>query len=177
MSMMESVQWLDRRFDFDHTENIFPAALERLRKMPLQLFQKINEIPTDYLSIRIGNRWSIKENIGHLTDLEPLGWLRLDEILLGREEMQPADPSNRKTEEADHNSRSSSYLLEEFAASRNQTLLLLENLGERDLFRSSRHPRLKTPMRIMDLSLFIAEHDDHHFDWIVFLENQLRSSH
>jgi len=30
------------------------------------------------------------------------------------------------------------------------------------VFKSALHPRLKTPMRTMDLFLFVAEHDDHH---------------
>jgi len=30
------------------------------------------------------------------------------------------------------------------------------------LMYSSLHPRLKTPMRIVDLAYFVAEHDDHH---------------
>jgi|GEM_PF-4393916 len=28
------------------------------------------------------------------------------------------------------------------------------------------HPRLKTPMRIVDLAYFVAEHDDHHLSRI-----------
>lgn len=173
---MESVKWFDRKFDFDYTENIFPAILQRLRNTPDKLFQKVKEIPPELLSIRIDNHWSIKENIGHLTDLEPLGLLRVEDILQGREEMRPADLSNTKTEQAGHNSRSSEHLLEQFAASRNQTLLRLENLETQDLFRASRHPRLQTPMRIMDLFLFVAEHDDHHIARIIFLENRLRHS-
>jgi predicted short-subunit dehydrogenase-like oxidoreductase (DUF2520 family) len=28
--------------------------------------------------------------------------------------------------------------------------------------RTSLHPRLKRPMRLIDLCFFVAEHDDHH---------------
>lgn len=37
-------------------------------------------------------------------------------------------------------------------------------LGARpaDLERSARHPRLGSPMRVIDLAYFVAEHDDHH---------------
>jgi uncharacterized damage-inducible protein DinB len=174
---MESVKWFDRTFDFGFTENIFPLIVSRLKKTPDKLFQKIKEIPVDYLSIRKDKVWSVKENIGHLTDLEPLWQQRLDDILTGREEMHPADLSNKKTDLANHNSRSSEYLLEEFSEARNQTICMLENLDEDAIFKSSRHPRLRTPMRTMDLFLFVAEHDDHHFERIVSLENQLRHLH
>jgi len=40
--------------------------------------------------------------------------------------------------------------------------LMLENIPEELIFRFSLHPRLKTPMRTMDLFLFVADHDDHH---------------
>jgi hypothetical protein len=35
-------------------------------------------------------------------------------------------------------------------------------LKEEDVFKFSLHPRLKTPMRTIDLFTFVAEHDDHH---------------
>jgi hypothetical protein len=28
--------------------------------------------------------------------------------------------------------------------------------------RTAHHPRLDRPMRVMDLAVFVAEHDDHH---------------
>jgi hypothetical protein len=31
-----------------------------------------------------------------------------------------------------------------------------------DLARASKHPRLSTPMRLIDLAFFVAEQDDHH---------------
>jgi hypothetical protein len=173
---MDSVKWFDRKFDFGFTENIFPVLIDRLKSTPEKLFRKIKEIPPEHLVLRVNDRWSIKENIGHLIDLEPLGQRRLDDILQGREEMQAADLTNEKTAQADHNSRSSPYLLQEFSVLRNQTILLLENLDKNDLLRSSRHPRLKIPMRTIDLFWFVAEHDDHHFERILYLQNQLRRS-
>jgi uncharacterized damage-inducible protein DinB len=171
---MDSVKWFDRKFNFGFTEKIFPVLIDRLKSTPEKLYRKINEIPSEHLILRIEDRWSIKENIGHLIDLEPLGQRRLDDILKGREEMQAADLTNEKTAKADHNSRSREWLLQEFSVLRNQTILLLENLDNNDLLRSSRHPRLKIPMRTIDLFWFVAEHDDHHFERILHLQNQLR---
>jgi len=39
---------------------------------------------------------------------------------------------------------------------------MVENIDEETVFKYALHPRLKTPMRTMDLFLFVAEHDDHH---------------
>jgi hypothetical protein len=38
----------------------------------------------------------------------------------------------------------------------------LLSLTDEQLERAALHPRLKTPMRIVDLAYFVAEHDDHH---------------
>ncbi len=108
------------------------------------------------------NKWSIKENIGHLIDLEPLWQGRLEDILIGKEILREADLENTKTHEANHNAKSTRELLDQFTALRTQTVNELNKLEENDVFKYALHPRLKTPMRTMDLFLFVAEHDDHH---------------
>jgi hypothetical protein len=36
------------------------------------------------------------------------------------------------------------------------------DLKDDQLLNTALHPRLKIPMRIVDLAYFVAEHDDHH---------------
>lgn len=159
---MEQTRWFDRKFDFGKEENIFPSLLERLMGTPVRLEAKIREIPPEFLGQRIGDKWSIKENIGHLTDLEPLWQGRLEDIQNGLPEMRPADLENRKTTQAGHNQTAIETLLQNFRQCRQETLQSLMGIDEAMVFKSSLHPRLKTPMRTMDLFLFVAEHDDHH---------------
>jgi len=159
---MKQTKWFDRKFDFSHTENIFPSLLERLAGTPARLEEKLKTIPSAILEKKPDNTWSIKENIGHLTDLEPLWQGRLEDIKNGEKELRPTDLANRKTDEANHNSKSIELLLREFREIRNKTLLMLQDIDEETIFKSALHPRLKTPMRTMDLFLFVAEHDDHH---------------
>jgi hypothetical protein len=94
--------------------------------------------------------------------LEPLWQGRLDDIRNNRKEMRPTDLTNTKTDQANHNSQSTQILLSEFREIRRQTLLLLQDISEELVVKSALHPRLKTPMRTIDLFLFVAEHDDHH---------------
>ena len=159
---MEPVKWFDRKFNFDYTENIFPDILQRLKQTPSQLNSVVSMIPDELLSARPDGKWSIKENIGHLTDLEPLWQQRLNDIKSGATDLSPADLTNTKTNEANHNSQTAKQLLDDFFLVRSKTLAMLENIDEETVFRSALHPRLKTPMRTMDLFLFVAEHDDHH---------------
>ncbi|MBE7170180.1 MAG: DinB family protein [Williamsia sp.] len=159
---MEQVKWFNRAFDFTSDQNIFPSIAERLAGTPARLEEKFTLINPDILSVRIDGTWTIKENLGHLTDLEPLWQGRLDDIINGREELRPTDLQNTRTSQAHHDAVPIEQLLSSFRQVRNQTLHLLENVTTEQVFKSALHPRLKTPMRTMDLFLFVAEHDDHH---------------
>jgi uncharacterized damage-inducible protein DinB len=159
---MNQVNWFDRKFEFSGNENIMPSIIERLEGTPVRLREKLKHINPSLYQIKPDNKWSILEHIGHLSDLEPLWQGRLEDILHGEKELRPADLTNRKTSEANHNSKSVSELLNEFTALRNDTVNRLRNLTEEDVFRSALHPRLKTPMRTLDHFTFVAEHDDHH---------------
>jgi uncharacterized damage-inducible protein DinB len=110
----------------------------------------------------LNSTWSIKENAGHLIDLEPLWQGRLDDILNGKPEFRQTDLQNTKTNLANHDAVPTGELLNRFRQIRKQTVNMLELLTEEQVFMSALHPRLKTPMRTIDLFLFIAEHDDHH---------------
>lgn len=159
---MEQIKWFDRKFDFSTKKNIFPAILERLTGTPARLDEKGRTIPAGLLTVRLYKTWTIKENIGHLTDLEPLWQDRLQDIINGETELRPTDLQNTKTDLAGHNDKPLDDLLRDFRQIRTQTLSILRNLDEQTIFKSALHPRMKTPMRTMDLFLFVAEHDDHH---------------
>jgi hypothetical protein len=69
---MEQVKWFNRSFNFTSDQNIFPSVIERLAGTPARLEEKFKYISIDILSVKLDNTWSIKENTGHLIDLEPL---------------------------------------------------------------------------------------------------------
>lgn len=170
---MQQTNWFSREFNFASEQNIFPSIIERLSGTPARLEEKAASITEAILSQRVNGTWTIKENIGHLIDLEPLWQDRLEDILEGREELRPTDLQNRKTHEAGHNEVSLEILLQRFREIRTKTISLLHPLSEEQVFQSALHPRLKTPMRTMDLFLFVAEHDDHHLARITELTKLL----
>lgn len=159
---MQQIKWFDRKFKFPDKQNIFPSIIERLRGTPVRLVDKIAEIQQVNTTVKIENSWSIAENIGHLIDLEPLWQGRYKDILNDKKELRPADLKNTKTDLANHNDKDIDDLLKEFSEIRSITVAKLEILNEKEIYRYALHPRLKTPMRMMDLFLFVAEHDDHH---------------
>jgi len=159
---MKQVNWFDRKFDFLVNQNVMPSLIERLEGTPIRLRAKVLQINSSKYETKPDGNWSILEHIGHLSDLEPLWQGRLDEILSGQKELRSADLENKKTTEAHHNEKPVSELLDSFDALRAITITRLRNLKEEDVFKFALHPRLKSPMRTMDLFTFVAEHDDHH---------------
>ncbi len=77
---MQQIKWFNRKFDFALDQNIFPSILERLSGTPLRLEDKFKGINSTLLTERIDDTWSIKENVGHLIDLEPLWQGRFEDI-------------------------------------------------------------------------------------------------
>ena len=154
--------WIDRKFSFDYPASKFPDLLERWRGTPARLEDRASGLSRDVLTRRAGDGWSIQENVGHLVDLEYLPAKRIEQILSGEPELIAADMTNRKTREARHNNAKIDDLLRAFRTARLETVRRLESLDESDWARSALHPRLKQPMRIVDIIYFASEHDDYH---------------
>ena len=154
--------WFARTFSFVVPVELYPNVLERLRGTPARLEERLAALPRAALTQRDGERWSMQEHAGHLLDLEALELQRLDDYDAGREMLTPADLENRKTHEARHNERPLAEILRAFRAERMELVRRFEALGTEGAGRTALHPRLKQPMRVIDLAFFTAEHDDHH---------------
>lgn len=104
----------------------------------------------------------MQENAGHLLDLESLVMERLNQYVIGATELHAADMSNRKTDEAVHNSVPVASILSDFREQRIKIVARLDGLNAEVFARSAFHPRLKVQMRLVDMIFFQAEHDDYH---------------
>ena len=155
-------RWFERKFSFDMPLTLLPNILERLRGSPARLEERVRSVSPATLTARFDDTWSIQENIGHLGDLEPLWIRRAEQVVAGDTELAVADLTNRGTDEANHNAASLADLLGKFRSLRSRFVSILENADGSALERAARHPRLGTPMRLIDIAFFTAEHDDHH---------------
>ena len=160
--MVALTKWFERKFNFDFPLGVFPTIVERLRGTPVRLEELTHSLPKDILTVQLDGRWSILENAGHLDDLEKLHEGRLDDYKAGLQTLRPADLQNLKTREANHNSTSLEAILTRFRKSRKQFLDKLATFSDDELAKVSFHPRLKQPMRVVDMCYFMAEHDDNH---------------
>lgn len=165
--------WFERTFDFNFPPEKFPDLLIRLKGTRVLVAESVKGISGMGLKMKYEDTWSIQENIGHLTNLEPLWTGRIEDILAGLETMREADLSNQGTVEANYNQFTIDEVVLSFVTTRNTLIQQLTSLSPDQWGISALHPRLKTSMRIVDLCLFVAEHDDYHLARIEELKTLL----
>jgi len=161
-SMSQVPVWFERKFEFSFPAELYPNVLARLRGSPARLEEVLRGRSQEILTRKPKEKWSAQEHAGHMLDLEPLWLARVGDYVAGSEQLTVTDLQNRRTDEANYNAQPLEKILAEFRSARAK---LLNRAGEVDAVLFSRtilHPRLKTPMRLVDHLYFVAEHDDHH---------------
>lgn len=169
--MSEVPIWFERKFVFSFPLELHPNVRARLRGTPARLEEALRGRSHETLIRKAPGKWSAQEHAGHLLDLEPLWLARVDDYVSGSDRLTVADLTNRKTSEANHNLRPPEQILADFRVARRGLLKRVEELDASLYARTLPHPRLKTPMRLVDHLYFVAEHDDHHLARIWELVN------
>lgn len=172
--MIQRTKWTERKFTFDFPEGWLSNVLERLRGTTPRIVDMVTGLTDEQLSIQPQGKWSIKEHIGHLTDLEDLHEGRIDDFLNKKDVLRAADMTNKKTYEAHHNSKTIKSLVEVFFKKREQYISRLSKLNEETQKQKALHPRLQILVRPVDIAYFTAEHDDHHLADIREIINTIR---
>lgn len=169
---MDRYIWVERKFEFALPVWMFPNTVERVRGGPARVEDTICGLSDSTLTRRFKDRWSIKEHVGHLVDLESLWSRRLDELVEGATHLTAWEETNRATYEANHNSNSIDEITSKFRKARATWVNRLDRLDDSLIERTALHPRLQKPMRTIDLVYFVAEHDDHHLAEIARLKRE-----
>jgi uncharacterized damage-inducible protein DinB len=158
--------WFDRKFEFSFPADLHPNLCTRLRGTPARLEEIVRGATRGANNERLlrkpSDKWSAQEHAGHLLDLEPLWIARIADYRAGGAKLTAADLTNRKTHEAQHNRRTIGEILAAFRAARLELVSRAENVDDAIWTHTILHPRMQTPMRLVDHLYFVAEHDDHH---------------
>ena len=160
--MISQTPWTKRNFEFNFPVGLFPVIVERLRGTIPHIESLVKNKTDKELGNKNGDAWSVKEQVGHLYDLEELWFGRIEDFLSGKETLRAADMSNTKTHQAGHNNKTMEELLQQFSIARKKLISKVENMDESEAGIIALHPRLQKPMRLIDSLFFVAEHDDHH---------------
>jgi uncharacterized damage-inducible protein DinB len=152
------MKWFERTFTFGLPAGMLPFYLERLEGTLPRIEQKVRGVSDSALSRQLGGKWSVKQTIGHLAEVDEIALKRIGEMVSGAVVMSPAvfEPKH------DYNAMEIDQVIKIFAEARRKNLDRYRLLTAQELMRSSLHPRLKVKMTPVDLAWFDAEHDDHH---------------
>ncbi|MEQ8363954.1 MAG: DinB family protein [Cyclobacteriaceae bacterium] len=166
---MATTKWFEREFEFGLKPGMLPFFIERLSFTALRVEQKVRGIGDKMLSVKLDGKWSIKQNIGHLAEVDEIAMKRIHEMLSGTPILSPAVFEPKQ----DYNLQPVGEVIAYFDSNRKKNIALYDSLSDIDLTKSSQHPRLKVMMNPVDLALFDADHDDHHLVGINEILNTL----
>lgn len=154
---MNEKPWFERNLKFGYPPDLLPYFLIRLSGTVVRIRSMVNQTSDKILSHKPDGKWSIKENIGHLAEVDAIANKRIDEMISGTLVLSPAvfEPQN-------YNPWPIEKVIELFEQTRSSNLEKYKRLSLPDLAKASLHPRLKVSMTPVDLAWFDAEHDDHH---------------
>jgi len=167
---MNNLPWFERNLKFGYPKEMLPYFLERLEGSIVRIQTKVKGVDDKILSTKLNDKWSIKQNIGHLAEVDEIANKRLDEMANGVSPMSPA-----VFDAQDYNPWPIEKVLELYKTNRLKNLKKYQSISESDLLKSSLHPRLKVQMTPVDLAWFDAEHDDHHFVTINRILKELKA--
>lgn len=93
---MTQVPWFERSLKFGYAPDLLPYFLIRLEGTLVRIQHHIQGMEDSVLSYKLNGKWSIKENIGHLAEVDAIANKRLDEMVAGVPMMSPAvfEPQN-----------------------------------------------------------------------------------
>ena len=168
--MSHKENWLEKQFDFDFPSSRYVEFLDFLRKTPVKIEELVKKLPKELLIRREEDSWSIQENVGHFLTAESLFLGRLDDYENDAPVLRPARFEDNPTDKANFNGKDFRLILEEFRAKRGIYISRLDKLRTEDFEKPILHPRLNKPMRLCDMLLFHANHDQHHLTRIIELK-------
>lgn len=155
---MQPLPWFERKFQFGLPLGMLPFYLERLEGTIYRLENKVKGVSEERLSEKVNGKWSVKQNIGHLAEVDEIALKRIDEMI---QSVSPLSPAVFEPKQ-DYSAMPVSDVLNYFRSNRKKNLARYREISSEEAMRASLHPRLKIMMTPVDLAWFDAEHDDHH---------------
>jgi uncharacterized damage-inducible protein DinB len=159
---LERLPWAKREFAFVHPPWMLADFVERLRGLIPRLGPLVAGVPEEISHRQLDGKWSMAQNLGHLSDVEELWQERLEDLRQGRASYTAADSTRFQAAAMRHPQRSLAATVEELVERRRRLVDALANASPSLQTASAVHLRLQKPMRLVDCAQFYAEHDDHH---------------
>jgi hypothetical protein len=140
MGEFDRPSWAQRKFAFVHPPWMLADFVERLRGVLPRLDALLVGVDDSRARVQVDGKWSIAQNIGHLSDVEELWQERLEDLKHGRKTYTPAVGSRFQELAKRHQEPSVAETLGEFKARRSRLVDALAQASP-DLQKSLIHQR------------------------------------
>ena len=154
--------WAERRFSFVHPPWMLADFIERLRGTAPRLEALVLDVNDADAHRQVEGKWSIAQNIGHLSDVEELWQERLDDLKKGKKTYSPAVGARFQELAMRHQASPVNAIIRELKDRRSRLVDALASASPELQQASAFHERLQVSMRLVDCAQFYSEHDDHH---------------
>ena len=154
--------WAERKFSFVHPPWMLADFIERLRGTVPRLEALVLDMNDGDAHRQVEGKWSIAQNIGHLSDVEELWQERLDDLKKGKKTYSPAVGARFQELAKRHQASPVNAIIRELKDRRSRLVDALASASPELQQASAFHERLQVSMRLVDCAQFYAEHDDHH---------------
>ena len=161
-SVFDRPPWAQRTFSFGHPPWMLADFIERLRGVLPRLEALLAGLDEDRAHRQLEGKWSVAQNIGHLSDVEELWQERLEDLRAGKKTYSPAVGARLQELAQRHQDRSVNETLKELTGRRMRLIEALAHASPELQRAAAFHERLQVSMRLVDCAQFYAEHDDHH---------------
>jgi uncharacterized damage-inducible protein DinB len=161
-SELDRPPWAERKFSFVHPPWMLADFIERLRGTVPRLEALVLDVNDADAHRQVEGKWSIAQNIGHLSDVEELWQQRLDDLKSGRKIYSPAVGARFQELAQRHQASPIKEIMRELEDRRSLLVDALASAAPELQQASAFHERLQVPMRLVDCAQFYSEHDDHH---------------
>ena len=161
-SELDRPSWAERKFSFVHPAWMLADFIERLRGTAPRLKALVLDLNDDDAHRQVEGKWSIAQNIGHLSDVEELWQERLDDLKKGNKTYSPAVGARFQELAKRHQASPVNAIIRELKDRRSRLVDALASASPELQQASAFHERLQVSMRLVDCAQFYAEHDDHH---------------
>ena len=154
--------WAQRTFAFVHPTWMLADFVERLRGVVPRLGPLLEDMEDGDAYRQVDGKWSVAQNIGHLSDVEELWQERLEDLRQGKKTYTAAVGARFQELAKRHQEKPVEVIVAELEDRRSRLVDALAHAPVELQAATAFHERLQVPMRLVDCAQFYAEHDDHH---------------
>jgi uncharacterized damage-inducible protein DinB len=157
---------MERDWKFGSHGDHYEELLLALENSCARIEKLLKGFTDDQLEIRHENKWSVKENIGHLLTIESLWIARLDDFVMKNPSLRPWNGTNADTDAGEFNRQRAAKILEDFADIRSTHTRMLRHLNEKRNELECFHDKFNQKLSLADHVYIMSEHDETHIQRI-----------